>query len=99
MGHEIFIWPNDEKKTTSLDSFVKAFAEAGLSPTVEPDEFGHWLVFGGHEAALNLEVKDEAVKGGGMKFGTTDEPALLDKVIAVLRGLDWAVGDDEGELE
>jgi hypothetical protein len=99
MGYEIYIWPKDDKQTTPLDSFVDAFNTAGLSVTVQPDQFGHWLIFGGHESALNLEVKDGIVKGGGMQFSAAEDPSLLDRVVGVLRGLDWAAGDDEGELE
>lgn len=99
MGYEIYIWPKDDKKATSLDAFVNAFNAAGLSATVQPDQLGHWLVFSGHESSLNLEVKDGAVRGGGMKFYTGDDPALMDKVVDVVRSLDWVAGDDEGELE
>jgi hypothetical protein len=98
MGYEIYIWPRDEKQSASVDSFVNAFSAAGLSATVQQDEFGHWLVFSGHDSALNLDVKDGAVKGGGMKFSAAEDPSLLDKVVDVLSGLDWAAGDDEGEL-
>src|SRR3954469_17281812 len=90
MGYEIYIWPKDDKKATPLDAFVNAFNAAGLSATVQPDQFGHWLVFNGHESSLNLEVKDGAVKGGGMKFVGGEDASLLDKVVDVLRGLDWA---------
>jgi len=98
MGYEIYIWPKDDNKTTPLDVLVNAFNAAGLSTTVEPDEFGHCLVFTGHESSLNLEVKDGAVRGGGMKFVGGDDPSLLDEVVRVVQGLDWAIGDDEGEL-
>src|SRR5438105_15909100 len=87
MGYEIYIWPKDDKRSTPLDAFVNAFNDAGLSTTVQPDQFGHWLVFSGHGSSLNLEVKDGAVRGGGMKFVTAEDPALLDKVVGVLGGL------------
>ncbi len=60
MGYEIYIWPKDDKKTTPLDAFVGAFNAAGLLTTVQPDQFGHWLVFTGYESSLNLEVKEGA---------------------------------------
>jgi hypothetical protein len=98
MGYEIYTWPNDDKSSTPLDVVLSAFSAAGLPVTVETDEFGHWLVFNGSESALNLDVKDGMVKGGGMKFSGEDDPCLLDKVDGVFRGINWAVGDDEGDL-
>jgi hypothetical protein len=99
MGYEIYISPTDGKSSTSLDAVVNAFNAAGLSGTIQTDEFGHWLVFNGHESALNMEVKDGIVKCGGMKFSGKDDPSLLDKVVEVFHGMGWSVGDDEGELE
>ena len=99
MGYEIYISPQDDKDNTSLDSIVSALNAAGLSTTVRPDNFGHWVTFSGFESALNLEVKDGVVKGGGMKLSGTDDPLLLDKIVETFHGLNWSVGDDEGELE
>ena len=99
MGYEIYLSPRDEKQGTPLDSVVSALNGAGLSATVETDNFGHWVTFAGFDSALNLEVKEGLVKGGGMKFSETDDPALLEKIVATFHGLNWSVGDDEGELE
>jgi len=99
MGYEIYISPQDNKNNTSLDSVVSALNAAGLFATVRPDNFGHWVTFRGFESALNLEVKDGVVKSGGMKFSGTDDPLLLDRIVETFHGLNWSVGDDEGELE
>ena len=57
------------------------------------------MIFSGHGSFLNLVVKDGAIRGGDMKFVAGEDPALRDKVVGVLRGLNWAAGDDQGELE
>jgi hypothetical protein len=99
LGYEIYIWPKHDKQTTLVDSFVNAFSAAGIPARIEADQFGCWLLFLGHESALSLDVKDGAVTGGGMKLSVSEDWSFADKIVNVLRSLDWAAGDDEGELE
>jgi hypothetical protein len=99
MGYEVYISPTDGKSSTSLDAVVNALNAVGLSCTVQSDQFGHWVAFNGYESALNLEIKDGFVRGGGIKFSGKDDPSLLDRVVEVFHGMGWSVGDDEGELE
>ena|ERR1041384_7665203 len=100
MGYEIYISPNDDKKSISLDSVVHALTAAGLvAATLRRDQIGHWLTFGGYGSALNLDVENGFVRGGGMKLDQSDNPLLLEKIVEVFHSLNWSVGDDEGELE
>ena len=99
VGYEIYIWPKDGQQTTPVESFVNAFNAAGVPASIQKDQLGHWLVFAGHQSALSLEVKDAMVKAGGMKFVGLQDPSLVDKIVFVLHGLGWTVGDDEGEFE
>jgi len=44
-------------------------------------------------------VENGIVRSGEMKLVGEDDASLVEKVVEVLRGLNWAVGDAEAEFD
>ena len=99
MAYELYIFPpNGVTPNVPPQAVVAAFALAGLPFTEQPDEFGHWLVLGGIESALDLTIKDGVVTGANFRFTTEDDESVIQRVASVFKSVGFLVSDDEGEL-
>jgi hypothetical protein len=96
MGIEAYFAIPDDGPRRPVGDYVRRLAEAGFPCREQPDEWGHWIVFDGLDATLNVSVED-----GAAIFVTLDLPydasEAFETIERVFAEAGWITGPDEYE--
>ena len=95
MGVEAFFAAREGGIRRPLADYARMLINAGHRCLEEPDQWGRWLVFPGHESALNFSVEDGAAVFATFDISDADPPEFLSDIERLFAEAGWITSPAE----